>query len=177
MLIYLYKRTRLLSTLNTGPLHTKLEITLIIDLTCQVVFQKFKMLEISCCLVSLIQAVLGTEHRFPVQHSVTSLCWAVVVKRPRVELYECDQQINLHLQMIQKNYERVACIHQTSIADPDLYAFGPPGSGAVPRRYGSGSRSFYHQAKKVKKKLDSYCFVTSLWLFIFEKLCNYNFKK
>ncbi len=35
-------------------------------------------------------------------------------------------------------------------------------------RYGSGSESwsFYHQAKIARKNLDSYCFVTSLWLFI-----------
>jgi hypothetical protein len=45
-----------------------------------------------------------------------------------------------------------------SVADPDLnpdpypYVFGPPGSG---------SGSFRHQAKKVRKNLDSYCFVTS----------------
>ncbi len=37
--------------------------------------------------------------------------------------------------------------------------FGPPGSW-----------SFYYQAKIFLKNLDSYCFVTSLWIFIFEKL-------
>jgi hypothetical protein len=31
--------------------------------------------------------------------------------------------------------------------DPDTYVFGPPGSGSVSQRYGSGSGSFYHQAK------------------------------
>ncbi len=35
------------------------------------------------------------------------------------------------------------------------------------QRYGSGSGSFYHQAKS-KKNLDSYCFVTSFCLFVFE---------
>jgi hypothetical protein len=57
----------------------------------------------------------------------------------------------------------------TSVADPnpDPHVFGPPGSGSISQRYGSGSRSgsgsgsFYHQAKKSKKNLDSYCFVTS----------------
>jgi hypothetical protein len=34
---------------------------------------------------------------------------------------------------------------------------------------GSGFGSFHHQAKNSKKKLDSYCFVTSFGLFIFEK--------
>ncbi len=38
--------------------------------------------------------------------------------------------------------------------------FGPPGSGSgsISQRYGSGTGSFYHQAKK---KIGSYCFVTS----------------
>ncbi len=37
-----------------------------------------------------------------------------------------------------------------SVADPDdPYVFGPPGSGSVSQRYGSGS--FNHQAKLVRK--------------------------
>jgi hypothetical protein len=44
----------------------------------------------------------------------------------------------------------------SSFGDPDPYVFGPPESGSVSTRYGSGSRSssasgsgsFYHQAKK-----------------------------
>jgi hypothetical protein len=41
--------------------------------------------------------------------------------------------------------------------DPeDPYVIGPPGSGSISQRYGSGS--FYHQAEKI----DFYCFVTSL---------------
>ncbi len=45
----------------------------------------------------------------------------------------------------------------TSVADPDPHVFGPPGSGfgSISQRYrsGSGSGSFYHQAKKVRKTL------------------------
>ncbi len=72
----------------------------------------------------------------------------------------------------------------SSVTDPDQnpdpsdpYVFGPPGSGSgsISQRYGSGSGSDYHQAKK-KKNLDSYCFVTSFWLFIFEKWCKCTFK-
>jgi hypothetical protein len=51
-----------------------------------------------------------------------------------------------------------------SVADPDsdpqdLYVFGPPGSesGSISTRYVSGSRSFYNQAKIVRKTLNSYC--------------------
>jgi hypothetical protein len=45
---------------------------------------------------------------------------------------------------------------------PDPHVFGPPGSGfrSSSQRYGSGSGSFYQQAKIVRKNLDSYCFVT-----------------
>ncbi len=39
----------------------------------------------------------------------------------------------------------------SSVADP--YVFGPPGSGSFSQRFGSGSRSFYHQAKIVRKTL------------------------
>ncbi len=38
--------------------------------------------------------------------------------------------------------------------DPlDPHVFGPPGSVPISKMYGSGSGSFYHQAKKVKKTL------------------------
>ncbi len=51
-----------------------------------------------------------------------------------------------------------------------ICVFGPPGSGSLSQRYGSGS--FYHQAKILnsKKSLDSYCFVT---FFYFLPLKNY----
>jgi hypothetical protein len=40
-----------------------------------------------------------------------------------------------------------------SVADPDPRIFGPPGSGfgSICQRFGSGSGSFYHQAKIVRK--------------------------
>jgi hypothetical protein len=53
---------------------------------------------------------------------------------------------------------------QSSVADPapdpnpdqsDPYVFGPPRSASISKRYGSGSGSgsFYHQAKIVRKTL------------------------
>ncbi len=38
---------------------------------------------------------------------------------------------------------------------PDPHFFGPPGCGSISQRYGSGSgsESFYQQAKKVRKTL------------------------
>jgi hypothetical protein len=42
---------------------------------------------------------------------------------------------------------------QTSGADPDPDVFGPSRSGSGSTRYGSGSESFYHQAKIVRKTL------------------------
>ncbi len=43
--------------------------------------------------------------------------------------------------------------------DPDLYVFEPPraGSGSVSQKYGSGSGSFHHQAKIVKKNFLLFC--------------------
>ncbi len=57
-----------------------------------------------------------------------------------------------------------------SVADPepDPYVFGPPGS--ISTRFGSGSGSFCHQAKIVRKTLVPKCFVTSICLFIFENV-------
>ena len=64
------------------------------------------------------------------------------------------------------------CILVDSVADLDLnldpypHVFGPPRSGSISQRYGSGSGScsgsgsFYHHAKNSKKNLDSYYFVT-----------------
>ncbi len=54
--------------------------------------------------------------------------------------------------------------------------FGPPGSGSgsVSKRYGSGSGSFHHQAKIVRKTFIST--VLWLWLFIFEEWCKCTFK-
>jgi hypothetical protein len=58
-------------------------------------------------------------------------------------------------------------LETTSVADP--YVFGPPGSGSNSQRYGSGSGSgtFYHQAKIVK--ILSKTFNSLFLLFIFEK--------
>ncbi len=52
-----------------------------------------------------------------------------------------------------------------SVADPDpdssyLYVFGPPGSGSISQRCGSGSGSFYYRAKIERKTL----IPTALWL-------------
>ncbi len=60
-----------------------------------------------------------------------------------------------------------------------FWASGSSGfSGSTSQRY--GARSFYHQAKIVRKTMIlpvRYCFVTSFGLFIFEKLCQCAFKK
>jgi hypothetical protein len=59
----------------------------------------------------------------------------------------------------QRSDEKFAGFY-TSVADPDPnpdpsdpYVFGPPGSGSISQWYGSGSRSFYHHAKIVRKTL------------------------
>jgi hypothetical protein len=63
-----------------------------------------------------------------------------------------------------KYYSAVPCV-----ADPNPHVFGPPGSGSISQRYGSGSGSFYHHANIVRKTFDSYYFVT---LFDFLSLKN-----
>jgi hypothetical protein len=54
-------------------------------------------------------------------------------------------------------YQYILYHKRASAADPDLYVFGPPGSGSVSQRYGSGSdegsESCYHQAKIVRETL------------------------
>ncbi len=51
--------------------------------------------------------------------------------------------------------ELISLSVSSSVADPDPCVFGPPGSGSIRQRYGSGfgSGSFYHQAKIVRKTL------------------------
>jgi hypothetical protein len=56
---------------------------------------------------------------------------------------------------------KICLMIKTSVADPDLnpdldpHVFGPPGSGSISQRNrsGSGSGSFYHQAKIGRKTL------------------------
>ncbi len=60
------------------------------------------------------------------------------------EAFSNTGQSFINVQSVQKSYR---------VADPDLYVFGPPGPGSVSQRYGSGSGSFYHQAKNVRKTL------------------------
>ncbi len=45
---------------------------------------------------------------------------------------------------------------------PDPRVFRPPGSGSTSQRYGSGSGSFYHHAKIIRKTLNPII----LWLFL-----------
>jgi hypothetical protein len=60
-----------------------------------------------------------------------------------------------------------------SVPDPNLDP-DPHGSGSISQRFGSGS--FYKASKNSKNNLDSYCFVTSFGLFIFEKGCKCTLK-
>jgi hypothetical protein len=51
---------------------------------------------------------------------------------------------------------------KTSVGDPYPDVFGPPGFESVSASYESGSGSFYHQAKIVRKTFIPPVFVTSL---------------
>jgi hypothetical protein len=69
----------------------------------------------------------------------------------------------------------IVLIVLSSVADPnpdpsDPYVFGPPGSGSINQRHGSGFGSFYHQTKIVRKSLIP---TVLLLLFNFLSLKNY----
>ncbi len=75
-----------------------------------------------------------------------------------------------------KNICEISCV---PVTDSDPYVFGHPRSGSItfctnpdPVSYAS-----FNKQKKIKKNLDFYCFVTSLWLFPFEEWCKCIFKK
>jgi hypothetical protein len=71
---------------------------------------------------------------------------AIRLSRKKLELTRrlgIVHQVHLHV---------VFAIAVTSVEDPDPsdpHVFGPPGSGSISQRYGSGSGSFYHHAKIV----------------------------
>jgi hypothetical protein len=85
---------------------------------------------------------------------------------PRSYLDSCQDPTKLQLSFQVKKdlFCRASCSVEDPDPDPsDPFVFGTPGSGSgsISQRYGSGSRSFYHQVKIGKKNLDSYCFATS----------------
>jgi hypothetical protein len=44
-------------------------------------------------------------------------------------------------------------LEEGNVQVPDPYVCGPPGSGSISTMYGSGSGSFYNQAKIIRKTL------------------------
>ncbi len=67
-----------------------------------------------------------------------------------------------------RGFSRFWCFESESgSGSTDPHIFGPPGSGSISQRYGSGS--FFHHAKIVRKTL----IPTILWLFDFLSLKNY----
>jgi hypothetical protein len=68
------------------------------------------------------------------------------------EIRQSLNQFNVHT--LTSQYVKI------SVADPDPYVVRPPESGSVNQMYRSGS--FYHEAKKSKKNLYFYYFVTSM---------------
>ncbi len=72
----------------------------------------------------------------------------------------------------------IICTINTSLADPDPYVLGPPGSGLLVRGTDPDpSTGPDPSIIKQKKDIDSYCFETSLWPFTFQKCCECTFKK
>ncbi len=99
--------------------------------------------------------------------------WVAVASVPRVSLHavtwearpECliffigVAEFALEKKRLWYRYLYITAISVADSDPSDSYAFGPPGSGPVSQVYGSGT--LYHQAKIVRKNLDSCCFVTS----------------
>jgi hypothetical protein len=52
-----------------------------------------------------------------------------------------DERVGTEEVMSTREHNAFAYV-SVSVADPDLYVFGPPGSGSISTRYGSGS--FHH---------------------------------
>jgi hypothetical protein len=65
-----------------------------------------------------------------------------------------DERVPVGTVEVMSTKEHKACA-SASVANPDLYVFGPPGSGSIRTRYGSrsGSGSFHHLVKIVRKTL------------------------
>jgi hypothetical protein len=74
----------------------------------------------------------------------------------RKENWICSKSINI-----------IYCLLQCSGSGSGsigVVCFGPPRSGSISQRYGSGIPNLLTSSKNSEKKLDSSCFVTSLWL-------------
>ncbi len=98
----------------------------------------------------------------------------------RIRITITDKRLGILLNFKRKNQEHLFKFnkfvgfhftgryrYQTFVSSLWSNVFGPPGfaSGSVSNKYGSGSESFHHEAKIVRKNLDFFCFVTSLWIF------------
>jgi hypothetical protein len=57
--------------------------------------------------------------------------------------------LRLNVQICLSGYRLTKMIISVGDPDPDPHVFGPPRSGYISQRY--GSRSFYHQAKILRK--------------------------
>ncbi len=71
-------------------------------------------------------------------------------------------QLRLPKKRIHSGFPSVTFL--TSVVRIRIRIFGPPGSGSVSTRYRVRIRFLLSSSKHSKKNLDSYCFVTSLWI-------------
>jgi hypothetical protein len=89
---------------------------------------------------------------------VTSVTMLTKTKRLRSTIfitYVCLVQ-NVKIEILIILHPKIITgLLKNSVVDPDPYVLWPPGSafGSVSHKYGSGSGSFHHQAKIVKKPL------------------------
>ncbi len=122
-----------------------------------------------CCGETILK--LCQEERHPVQNlsqvvheaslptNQVQVAISHVARQPGINQSEHSGQDHFlegGRQLLVLGHDRVVLPHSVADPDPgpdpsDPYVFGPPGSGAISQRYGSGSGYFNHQAKVVRK--------------------------
>jgi hypothetical protein len=86
----------------------------------------------------------GDWRRMSVLNHCRNVIWNACIEKKKIN--------------IKKEWQPSKIIIKISVADPDPnpnppdpHVFGPPGYGSIRQRYRSGSWSFYHHAKIVRK--------------------------
>jgi hypothetical protein len=101
-----------------------------------------------------LHIVFVTLSLFSARKHVVSVHQQTHLRRTKMSWTQGIQGLNENKKVQKDGVGNYASFVVSSVADPgpsDPYVFGPPGSGSICQRYGSGS--FYHKAKLVRKTL------------------------
>jgi hypothetical protein len=84
----------------------------------------------------------------PHNHAIAAIAAAMKhAATPEFKAYQATSYICILLQSVLRIRIRIRIC--------DSYVFGPPGSGSISQRFGSGSTPFYHQVEIIRKTCDS----------------------